>query len=239
VGDPDLEGRLVVAIADALAREFPRKPEAQRARRAAEIAQNVRAVWPAYFAGATAALLDLVSFYGAVGAPLPPEETEEVWRLCSIALANVPNSAGQGADTQLKAHRACLIKRLRWHAVNAILDDAGEYADADRAAVAEWGADPALYAQWARERPEASAEVRRACELARLRLEHVAVQWRAIEMAWREVEQFAAAARTFPPAWPGKFYVPTLATMERLGWEDLTVLATEYGQSDFPELGIV
>lgn len=229
------------ALERVIAARNPGKPAWERWRAAERALLRLEQAARAIEAGGAAALLDLLSLSNQTAVPLHPLAAAEAVWLAEMAMQGNGCASGKGAPAPLIAHRAALQKRLKWHAVNRVLDDAADYADADTNAVNAWGADPARYAAWQAERADASSAVVRACEVARERLGLGMIEWRAVHVAWKEVGKAHADASTRGAEWqwPGRFYVPTEATMERLGWVELLPLVRTYGACDFPDLFMV
>jgi hypothetical protein len=137
----------------------------------------------------------------------------------------------RGKAAPLARHEVALRKRLRWHAVVQILWDgrmARESDDPEIGAVA-MGADPALYAADRATWPETTEQQTRAAEMAAEVLGEGMVGWRTIYDDAREV----GAARK-APGWPGRFYLPTAATVERLEMDFAPRLLREFSTTDGP-----
>jgi len=222
-------------------------------REAERILERLGNVEECYRLGAAAALFDILHFCTYIAAPLPFWIVTELRLLAIDALRGDKPASTQGSDSPLAAHRAALVKRLRWATVNAVLKTGEQYAHEAEIvehpqtrivgprALVEWGANPTLWAEWEGERPDATRAIMRACEIAhKQHWEGVNIEPRAVHVAWREVENaLNADDSTIYSPWPGRFFVPTSDTLDALGWGELAPLVTQYGGSDFPDFGMV
>lgn len=227
-------GRAETAFADQLAHFWPRKPRWSRMRQAERICDRLERAAACYEMGAAAAIFDVLRMCDEAGAPLPGRVAGELGALAALALSNETMGLVRGERPALAKHRAALKRRLRWHAVQQVLDDAETYEDSDAHAVKEWGACPEGYAEWVAERGEASPQKTRACEIALKRLGEGMVGWRAIHMDWGKVSD-ARETR----GWPSIYFCPSAATLEMLEWVELLPLVTNYGACDSPDLGMI
>jgi hypothetical protein len=206
------------AIEAELLRRFPYKaPSIHRDSGAVRfILADIATAWRCYHAGAVGALFDLRAFITEAQLALPDTLAGELDALARRALLGEGVTGGQGSRSPIDRHLAALRKRRRHHAMRWIIQTGQHYAEADdpRSGAVARGADAELVAKWQRERPEASAQSKRAAELAAQELGEGMVSWRAIYDDWREVD----AAMRDRSAWPGIFYLPSQATCESLGW---------------------
>ena len=244
--------RLQAAIEAALEEEYPRKPSGQRARKAGRVLDGIQsAEFACYRWGAVAAAFDVLTFCRNIAAPLPPHTSFIAEQLMRDALTR-----GESTGKALARHHSALRDRLRWAAVNSLLESGREHKHSSeiitierqdgtkttgKRAIVDWQADIDKWEEWEEERPEASDEVTKASKIAQA--QH-ASEWhvdvRAVHSSWRKVETAISAHDSDPfKPWPGIYYVPTVETMESLGWSDLFPLVTEYGGSNFPDLGMV
>jgi hypothetical protein len=223
------------AIAAEMLRRFPHKaPSIHPDRGAVSLfLEGLGTAWRCYHAGAAAALFDVEAAIQQAGLPLPDEVSCELVHLARCAMSGEALKGGQGRAPPLERHKANLRKRRRYLAVQWQLDSAWHYAamdDPSHGAIAT-GADPALFAAWKAERPEASAEPSaRAAKLAAAALGEGMVGERAIYNDFREVE---AAARD-RATWPGAFYLPSRDTCEWLGWAEALAPLCDEEPSDGP-----
>lgn len=227
----------------ALRQRFPYKFQGACKVAARGIVADVQRAWVAYRAGAAAALFDVVRYHQDVALRLPDDVAAELFRLSVLALDGAGVPVPRGQRSPLTVHRNYIMRRLRHAAVRQVLDiHAAQREDDDPStgAIAS-GADPARYAEWRRQRPEVTGQVGDAASMAwewaaeAARLVGVvpeSVSAESYETAYREVQSFLDRGG----AWPGPYYVPSVETVELLGW---TFLAPHHGVllgSDAPAL---
>jgi hypothetical protein len=227
-----------VAIEAELLRRFPHKaPSIHRDWGAVQrILADIATAWRCYHAGAAGALFDLCTTISEAKLPLPDMLHRELEALALRALSGDGVAAGQGSRVPIDRHLAALRKRRRHNAMQSVIRSGEHYAAVDdpEAGDVARGADAELFAQWQRERPEASAQMMRAAELARLHLGEVMVSSRNIYDDFRKVE----AAMQDRAAWPGIYYLPSRATCERLGWREALHPLCDEEPSDAPLWGV-
>jgi hypothetical protein len=220
-------------VEEELARRFPYKLKWSIAAAAPHVRSSAACAWRCYNEGAAGALLDVFAFFDTCRLPLPAEMRAERDRLLTTALRGTGETRGQGARSPIPSHDAALRRRLRWHAVCRVLDEADRYARERRAARqhgygSDWWAE---HAAW----PEVSEKVQRACELARSELREGMTEWRGIYDDFRAV----ASEAEDRGRWPGRFYLPTEDTCERLNltW-GLRLLREHWALPDGPLWGV-
>ena len=245
--DPaDWRAPTVSAVEAELERQYPAKPKWQREQAANRFVAELARLDYSLLQGPAAALLDVLTFCRTISAPLPPISHSYIDTLTCDALAGKLPENGTGRNNSLEVHRLALVKRLRWALVQEILDTDSNYKTDDARMLADGaclklGVDRVAYEAWMTERAKATGEVTRACTMALEKTPNgQMLTWQAIYSSWQEVHHARQAHDDDPfNPWPGHYYVPTLETMERLGWHDLTRLVTWYGGPDFPDLGMV
>lgn len=197
------------------------------------VADAVFTAWRCYRADAAAALFDVLGFFDTTGLPMPAEVACERDALLDAALRGGGAASGvRGKPSPLAGHEGALRKRLRWHAVSRNLEAGRRVRDADdpKIGAVAMGADPALYAADRATWPETTKQQMRAAEMAGDELgEPIKESARTIYDDAREV----GAAR-MAPGWPGRFYLPTAATVERLGMDYAPRLLREFDTTDGP-----
>lgn len=214
-------------VADELQRRFSHKLRSSCEVAAKHIVADVERAWGDYHAGGAAALFDVVRFHGDVGLHLPHDVEQEVLRLCRLALDGKRLPIAKGARSPLALHRQDIVRRLRHAAVAQQLQLAADLAaddDPNSGAVAT-GADPAAYAKQRRGTRCASSKLTVAAGDAQAWLgeevNRLGVKLPKLGQSATFEDDYNAVSKALDDAerWPGRFYVPSAATLEWLGWE--------------------
>jgi hypothetical protein len=238
---PD-DADLVAAAAAELRRRHPSKRHL--APTAHDIVAEVRRAWSCWHAGAELALFDVLGFFDTVALRVPAEVAHPRDDLIAVGLGCLAGAAekegvGQGERgclTPWNRHLAALRRRLRAETVASLLRAAElrAYTDDLIAAEVERGLiDRAAWENDRATRPEVPGTVRRACELALMRLGQQHTTWRA---AHHDLVAIERARRE--PGWPGVFYIPGEAVAERFAIEPALALIPLVG-SDAPSWAVV
>jgi hypothetical protein len=205
------------AIEAELAHRFPRKPQVLRTTAARDALEDLEAAWVAYSQhDAAAAIFDVIRFCDECSLALPPEVSAEVLRLAWIGLSGFREAS---VPTPLLRHRDALVKLGRALYLDAVLIDAAYTRQIADIGWRQMGmkADPSA------DLPRASAHTSTAA--AKIALERMPdVLRRSFRKKNSVGPQAVYTDRTEVRAAeirPGAFYLPSEATAELLGWEEL------------------